>query len=220
MWVAAVVNQKKAGKNLLRRQETSLVLAATTLGSVSHLSVLWLLCSMWLFKSRELRLKEPVLCRFSYSCYSHMVLLMQVRKAKRLSKVLHEQESRWNTPVVNVLIAETPGFASVGKTWLMDSHGCLPSFLLASQSREKNQLNSEHLQNRVYFLLSTHPNFSCFDLQDSCNCLRILVRFSRSLIYPWLLSSGQFHAFLWCTEALWEILLHWLRWEVQQTGLN
>lgn len=103
-----VMNQKKAGKNLLRGQESSLTPAATTFGSISCLSVLWLLCHMWLLKSRELRQKEPVLCGFSWSFFSCMVLLMQRRKAKRLSRVLQEQESWWNTPPApNVFIAET-----------------------------------------------------------------------------------------------------------------
>lgn len=52
-------------------------------------------------------------------------------------------------------------------------HIFLLSFLLESQSRWKNQLDYEHLENKVYFLFLTLPNLSDVDLQDSCNHFRI-----------------------------------------------
>lgn len=58
-----LMNQKKAGKKLLRGQESNLTPAAAAAGSISRLSVLRLLCSARLLKSRELSPRESVLLK-------------------------------------------------------------------------------------------------------------------------------------------------------------
>lgn len=78
--------------------------------------------------------------RFSCSYYSCMGLLIQGGKAKRLSKVHHEQESWGNIiPVPNVLITKTCAFVlspALGTDFwgqhLADGATCMSSFLASS----------------------------------------------------------------------------------------
>lgn len=121
-------------KKLLRGQESNLTPVATVPSTISRLSVLWLLCSVRFLKSREFRLRQSVLCRFSCSCFSCMVLLIQGGKAKRLSEVLKEQELWRNViPVPNVLITKTCALvlSSVFGNrlgWWSHTYGCLHCF--------------------------------------------------------------------------------------------